>query len=83
MDNLLLQSETHSDRGRSRAAPHDRGASEEPGQAIVRSGQVRAAPRTSRLRRSSPMRYRLACSPYVIIAEQRMLSIANRPLRIR
>jgi len=29
------------------------------------------------------MRYRLACSAYVIIAEQRMLSIANRPLCIR
>jgi hypothetical protein len=29
------------------------------------------------------MRYRLACLAYVIIAEQRMLSIANRHLRIR
>ena len=30
MDNLLLRSESHSDRGRSRA-PHDRGASEGTG----------------------------------------------------
>ena len=59
----------------------------EPGQAIVRTGPVGAAPRTSRLRTSSlrtpsPVRYRLVWFG-LIIAEQRMLSIGNRPLRIR
>jgi hypothetical protein len=59
----------------------------EPGQAIVRTGPVGAAPRTSRLRTSrlrtsSPVRYRLVWFG-LIIAEQRMLSMGNRPLRIR
>jgi len=59
----------------------------EPGQAIVRTGPVGAALRTSRLRTSrlrtsSPVRYRLVWFG-LIIAEQRMLSIGNRPLRIR
>ena len=64
----------------------------EPGQAIVRTGPVGAAPRTSSLRTSSPrtsslrtsspVRYRLVWFG-LIIAEQRMLSIGNRPLRIR
>ena len=59
----------------------------EPGQAIVRTGPIGAAPRTSRLRTSrlrtsSPVRYRLVWFG-LIIAEQRMLSIGNRPLRIR
>jgi hypothetical protein len=88
------RAESRSDRGRSRAARHDDGASEGTGPSHCphRSGRCRAEDIEAEdieaedieAEDIEPRAVPGSCgSAYVIITEQRMLSIGNRPLRIR